>query len=194
MKTKLFLLGCTLGLGIASSGFAATSNGIINVTLTLTNGCLVNGTPAPATGNINLGALSFGTSTTIFTDLNAVLVGSAGNGIYVRCTTGATPTVQVTGSANAAPTDVANIFGFVSTAPRYLKTAADNTRAVAYTLYPSEASTTPIANGVNLTASGTASPTLGANYPIYGRITQGGNNPLIPAGDYIDTITVAINY
>lgn len=194
MKTKLFLLGCALGLGVASSGFAATSTGTINVTLTLTNGCLVNGQPAPATGNIALGTLDFGTSTTIFTDLNAVLVGTAGNGIWVRCTTGSTPTVQVTGSTNTAPAEPTNIFGAVTTAPRYLKTAADSTRAIAYSLYPTDTSTTPIANGVNLTPSATTSPTLGTNYPIYGRITQGGNNPLIPAGVYTDTITVAINY
>lgn len=167
---------------------AATTTGTINATLTLTTGCLVNG--QSATTGVNFGTLDFGSSAATFDTLNATLVGTAGNGIFVRCTTGQTYNVQIT-SSNAAPTTV---YGDVTGQPRYLVLGADATQGIAYTLYNDAAFTTAIANNTNLTPSGTANPTLGDNYPIYGRVTGGGFNAAIPAGTYTDTINVAVNY
>lgn len=188
MKMKLFLLGCGLGLGVASSGFAATTTGTINATLVLTTGCLVNG--QTATTGVNFGTLDFGSSAATFDTLNATLVGALGNGIFVRCTTGQTYNVQLT-SSNAAP---ATVFGEVTAQPRYLVLGSNATQGIAYTLYNSTSYTTPIANNTNLTSTGTTDQTNGDNYPIYGRITGGGFNAAIPAGTYTDTINVAVNY
>lgn len=188
MKMKLFLVGCGLSLGVASSGFAATTTGTINATLTLTTGCLVNG--QSGTSGVNFGTLDFGSSAATFDSLNATLVSPVGNGIFVRCTTGQTYNVQVT-SSNTAP---ATVFGAVTGQPRYLVLGSDNTQGIAYTLYSDAAFATAIANNTNLPSSGTADPVNGDNYPVYGRITGGGFNAAIPAGTYTDTINVAVNY
>ncbi len=168
--------------------FAATTTGTINATLTLTTGCLVNG--ESATTGVNFGTLDFGSSAATFDTLNATLVGAAGNGIFVRCTTDQTFNVQVT-SSNPAP---ATVYGSVTGAPRYLVLGTDNTQGIAYTLYSDAAFTTAIADNTNIAPSGTTNPTLGTNYAIYGQVVGGGFNPVIPAGTYTDTINVAVNY
>ncbi|MCU5774486.1 spore coat U domain-containing protein [Erwiniaceae bacterium BAC15a-03b] len=188
MKIKLFLVGCGLSLGVASSGFAATTTGTMNATLTLTTGCLVNG--QSATTGVNFGTLDFGSSAATFDTLNATLVGSAGNGIFVRCTTGQTFNVRVT-SSNAAP---GTVYGTVTSAPRYLVLGSDATQGIAYTLYSDAAFATSIANNADLVSSGTPDPVLGTNFPVYGRVAGGGQNAAIPAGTYTDTINVAVNY
>ncbi|WP_168409033.1 spore coat protein U domain-containing protein [Erwinia amylovora] len=188
MKIKLFLLGCGLGLGVMSSGYADTATGTINATLNLTNSCLVNG--QVGTTGINFGSLNFGTSPSTFTTLSASVSGSAGSGIYVNCSAGDTYNVQITGS-NTAP---ATVYGTVTASPRYLISTTSSTTAIAYTLYPSSSSSTPIANNTNLTANGTSDPVLGSNYQIFGQITGGGNNAAIPERTYTDVINVAVNY
>lgn len=188
MRMKLFLLGCGIGLSMAPSGFAATTTGTINARLVLTTGCLVNG--QSATTGVNFGTLDFGSRAATFDTLNATLVGTLGNGIFVRCTTGQTYNVQLT-SSNAAPTTV---FGTASAQPRYLVRDSDATQGIAYTLYGTTSYTTPIANNTNLANTGTTDPVNGDSYPIYGRIAGGGFNAAIPAGTYTDTINVAVNY
>ncbi len=188
MKTKILLLCGAIGMGMISTSYAGTTTGTINAELVLTTGCLVNG--QPGTSSVNFGTLNFGTSPATFTTLTATLVGTAGNGIYVKCSAGSTYNVQITGSDSAPAT----VYGTVSSQPRYLINATTPSIAVAYTLYPSTAYSTPIANNTNLTANGTTDATLGQNYEIFGQIAGGGDNPSIPAGTYADTINVAVNY
>ena len=188
MKIKLFLLGCGLSIGVASPGFAATTTGTIAAKLVLTAGCLVNG--LPATTGAAFGDLDFGSSAATFTTIDTTLVGTQGNGIYVRCSTGSTYTIQLV-SSSAKP---ATVYGTETAQPRYLINSTTATIGVAYTLYTSNAYTTPIANNTNLVPVGTADPVKGDNYPIFGRIAGGGNNAAIPAGTYQDSISVAVNY
>lgn len=189
MKIKLFLLGCGLGLGVATSGITATTNGTIGATLTLTAGCLVNGQPAAE--NASFGTLDFGSHVATFGALQTAVSGSQGAGIFVRCTAGEDYNLQITGSLNTAP---ANVYATAPTSgPRYLINSNDATSAVVYGLYPSAASTTPIINNNIVNAEGTADPTYGDNYTIYGKIA-GNNSTLVPIGVYTDTINVAINY
>ncbi len=189
MKIKLFLLGCGLGMGMATSGIAATT-GTIAATLTLTAGCLVNGQPAIT--NANFGTLNFGSQVATFDTLQAAVSGSQGAGIFVRCTAGENYNLQITGSSNDKPTTV---YGTApETGARYLIRATDPTRGVAYALYPSAASTSPIVNNTTVTPLGTADATYGDNYTIYGKIIGGGNSTLVPIGTYVDTINVAVNY
>lgn len=188
MKMKLLLLGCGLGLGVISTGYAATVTGTINATLNLTNSCLVNG--QTGTTGVNFGSLNFGTSPATFTTLTASVSGSAGSGIFVNCSSGDTYNVQITGS-NTAPTTV---YGTVTASPRYLISTTSATTGIAYTLYPTSSSSTPIANNINLAANGTPDPVLGSNYQIFGQITGGGNSAAIPQGTYADVINVVVNY
>ena len=189
MKLKLFLFAAAaMTTAIPSLTFAATTTGTINATLTLTAGCLVNG--QSATTGVNFGTLDYGSSAATFETLNATLVGTAGNGIFVRCTVDQPFNVQVT-SSNAAP---GTVYGTVSAAPRYLLLGTDNTQGIAYTLYSDAAFSTAIANNTDIAPSGTTDPTLGTNFAIYGQVAGGGFNPVIPAGTYTDTINVAVNY
>lgn len=190
MKTKLFLLGCGLSLGVVSSAYAVTTTGTITARLVLTAGCLVNGQVA-APGSIgNLGLLEFASGPATFDIKTATLVGTVGNGIFVRCSTGSTYSVQIT-SSSAKPTTV---YGTETAQPRYLISGTTATIGIAYSLYANTDYTTPIANNTNLVAAGTADPVYGDNYPIYGRIAGGGNTSAIPAATYTDTINVAVNY
>lgn len=188
MKKTLFLLACSVALCASPIAFAATTDGTINATLTLTTGCLVNG--QPATNGVNFGTLDFGSSAATFDTLTSALQGSAGAGIYVLCTTGQTYSVQLTGS-NPAP---ATVFGTAGAQPRYLLLGGDPATGITYTLFSDNTYATPIANNTDLPANGTASPTLGDNYLIYGQVVGGGFNATIPAGTYTDTISVAVNY
>lgn len=188
MKIKLFLLGCGLGLGVATSGIAATT-GTINATLTLSAGCLVNG--GAALTNVDFGTLDFGNHVATFDELSATLQGTQGAGINVRCTDGATFNVQVTNS-NAEPD---NVFATASpTGDRYLILGSDANTGIAYTLYSTAAPTTPIVNNTDITPAGTPDPVNGTNYPIVGRIVGGGNSTAVPAGVYTDTIGVSVIY
>lgn len=188
MDMKFILAGGLALFFTAFTAFAVTTTGTINATLTLTNGCLINGNPA--TSNANFGSLDFGTHPATFDSMNATLTGATGNGIRIRCTDGATYSVQVTGS-NPAP---ATIYGALSTSPRYLVLGTDASQGIAYTLYNDAAFTTPISNNANLTPAGTPDPVNGDIFPVYGQVTQGGNNTSVPSGSYSDVINVQVVY
>lgn len=188
MSMKISALGCALSLLVAGWVGAASTTGSVNATLTLTNGCLINGNPS--TSNANFGTLDFGTHPATFDTLNATLTGATGNGIRIKCSDGATYTVQVTGS-NTAPTTV---FGARTSTPRFLVLNSDATQGIAYTLYNDAAFNNPIANNTNLVPASTADPVNGDIYPVYGRVTQGGNNTAVPVGTYSDVINVQVNY
>lgn len=188
MNVKFVLLACWLGCGLAGFARAVTTTGTINATLTLTNGCLINGDPA--TSSANFGTLDFGTHPATFNSLNATLTGATGDGIRVRCTDGATYSVQITGSNNAP----VNVYGAETASPRFLVLGSDASQGIAYTLYNDAAFTTPIANNTSLTASGIPDPVNGNIYPVYARVTQGGNSTSVPAGTYTDTINVQVVY
>ena len=66
MKRTLFLSARVHSLTAATVGqaLAVTSSGTIGATLTLTNGCLINGSPTQ--NGINFGTLDFGTHPATF--------------------------------------------------------------------------------------------------------------------------------
>lgn len=185
---RLFFVSCWLGYGLCGVALAVTTTGTVNATLTLTNGCLINGDPT--TGNANFGTLDFGTHPATFDTLSATLTGATGDGIRIRCTDGATFSVQVTGS-NPAP---ANVYGAETSGARYLVLTSDASQGIAYTLYNDAALTVPINNNTNLTPSGIRDPVNGSIFPVYGRVTQGGNSISVPAGTYSDIINIQVVY
>lgn len=187
-KIVILMLGGSSLLLSVSPVQAVTSTGNIGVTLTLTNGCLING--APDQTGINFGTLNFGTHPATFGTLTTQLAGAtSGNTFTIQCTTGATYTVQVTGTANAAPTTVV---GTVGTPGRYLLNATAPTQGVAYSIYSDSAFNNVIANNANIPI---ASTTAGVDsYTIFGRIQGGGNSVTVQPGTYTDTINVSVNY
>ncbi|WP_370451463.1 spore coat U domain-containing protein [Buttiauxella sp. B2] len=181
------LCGSGLLCGI-SEAQAVTSSGTINATLTLTNGCLINGSPAQ--NGINFGTLDFGEHPATFSTLTTELAGaSGGNSFGIQCTSGAIYTVQVTGSTNAAPTTTV---GTPGTPARYLVNTSDTTQGVAYSIYSDNAFNNVITNNAAIPK---ASTTAGVdNYIVYGRIQGGGDSVTVKPGTYTDIINVSVTY
>lgn len=188
MKKYLFILACLLPLALPVKG-SASSNGTIGVSLTLTNGCLVNGSASQ--NGISFGTLNFGDHSATFSDLSTQLSnsGPGGNAFGIQCTTNSY-SVQITGNANtAAPTSLVGIPG---TTARYLRSANNSTQGVAYSLYSDSSFTSEIANNTQLPRLSTVD---GVDYyTLYGRIRGDGKNSGIAPGNYTDTIYVSVNY
>lgn len=185
-RTLLFICaGTLLTAATVGQALAVTSSGTIGATLTLTNGCLINGSPTQ--NGINFGTLDFGTHPATFSTLTTQLTGaSGGNTFTIQCTT-ASYTVAITGNTNAtAPGTV------VGTPARYLVNTANAAQGVAYSLYSDSGYNNVIANNAALPVASTAG---GVNsYTLYGRITGGGNSVTVVPGTYTDTINVSVTY
>ena len=86
MKTSFICAGTLLTAATVGQALAVTSSGTIGATLTLTNGCLINGSPTQ--NGINFGTLDFGTHPATFSTLTTQLTGaSGGNTFTIQCTT-----------------------------------------------------------------------------------------------------------
>lgn len=185
-----FLLAMSYCLALVPpAAQSVTSTGTIAATLTLTNGCLINGSPSQ--NGINFGTLDFGSHPATFDTLSAQLTGaSSGNTFGIQCTSGSSYTVQVTGNTNS--TEPSSVTGTVGAPARYLLNTADTSQGVAYSLYSDSGFNTIVVNDAPLPI---ASTTAGVdNYTLYGRIQGGGNSVSVAPGTYTDTINVSVIY
>ncbi|HKS32216.1 MAG TPA: spore coat protein U domain-containing protein [Enterobacteriaceae bacterium] len=182
----IIVAGCAI-IASGQTAQAVTSSGTIAASLTLTNGCLINGSPSQ--NGINFGTLNFGTQPATFSTLTTQLTGaSGGNSFAIQCTT-TDYTVQVTGNTNVAtPTTT---IGTPGTPARYLMNAASTT-GVAYSLYSDSSFNNVIANNAPIAATSTTGGVN--NYTLYGRIQGGGNSVTVAPGVYTDTISVSVVY
>lgn len=188
MKRKLILLSCISTLSL-NPAWAATSSGTIGVSLTLSNGCLINGSANQ--NGINFGRLNFGETPATFSQLTTQLSGSgaAGNAIGVQCTTNSY-SVVVTGNTNT--TAPATVIGIPGSVARYLRSSTNTTQAVAYSLSSDSNFSAEIANNAPLPRMSSVD---GVDYyTLYGRIRGGGNNTAVVPGVYTDTINVSVIY
>ncbi|MGL4724887.1 MAG: Csu type fimbrial protein [Scandinavium sp.] len=187
-KIRLLIATGSLLALVSSGAQAVTSSGTIAATLTLTNGCLINGQPTQS--GINFGTLDFGTHPATFSQLTTQLTGaSGGNSFSVQCTT-SSYTVQITGNANS--TAPGTVIGTPGTPARYLINTTNAAQGVAYSLYSDSGYSNVVANGAPLPI---ASTTGGVdNYTLYGRISGGGNSVTVVPGTYTDTINVSVTY
>jgi len=166
---------------------AVTTSGTIDASLTLTNGCLINGSPSQ--NGVNFGTLNFGTHPATFSTLTTQLTGaSGGNSFVIQCTT-TDYTVQITGNANS--TTPAITIGTPGTPERYLMNSLGSI-GVAYSLYSDSSFNNVIANNASIPAA----TSIGGvnNYTLFGRIQGGGNNVTVAPGIYTDTISVSVVY
>ncbi|MNS12049.1 Spore Coat Protein U domain protein [compost metagenome] len=189
MKSKLLLIctGSMLALA-AHQAMAVTSSGTIGATLTLTNGCLINGSPTQ--NGINFGSLDFGTHPATFSTLTTQLAGaSGGNTFTIQCTT-ASYTVAITGNTNS--TAPGTVVGTPGTPARYLVNTANTAQGVAYSLFSDSGFNNIVANNAPLPVASTAGGV--DSYTLYGRITGGGNSVTVVPGTYTDTINVSVTY
>ncbi|MGK9175497.1 spore coat U domain-containing protein [Yokenella regensburgei] len=186
---KYLLLSTLLAALPVPLTFAAVSSGTIGVSLTLTNGCLINGTSNQ--NGINFGSLNFGDSPTSFSQLSTQLAGSgkAANAIGVQCTTDSYAVV-ITGNTNTVPP--ATTIGVPGGTARYLMSATNRTQGVAYRLYSDGNFSSEVGNNMPLPRASTAD---GVDYyTLYGRILAEGNNAAVIPGIYTDTLNVSVIY
>lgn len=170
------------------SVLALSSNGTIGATLTLTNGCLINGSPSQ--NGINFGTLDFGAHPATFSELTTQLTGAGGgNSFGIQCTT-TDYTVQITGNTNSSAPG--NVVGTPGTPARYLINAANTTQGVAYSLYSDSGFSNVIDNNTPIPKTSTIAGV--DNYTLYGRIQGGGNSVTVVPGTYTDTINVSVIY
>jgi len=189
MNKKILMLftGSVFAMA-ASNSQAVPSSGTIGATLTLTNGCLING--APTQDGINFGTLDFGTHPATFSTLTTQLTGaSGGNTFTIQCTT-ASYTVAITGNTNS--TAPGTVVGTPGTPARYLVNTANTSQGVAYSLFSDGGFNNIIANNAPLPVTSTAGGV--DSYTLYGRITGGGNSVTVVPGTYTDTINVSVTY
>lgn len=167
---------------------AVTSSGTVGATLTLTNGCLINGSPSQ--NGINFGSLDFGTHPATFSTLTTQLTGaSGGNSFTIQCTT-SSYTVQVTGNTNSSAPGT--VVGTPGTPARYLVNTTNTSQGVAYSIYSDSGYNNVVANNASIPV---ASTTAGVdNYTLYGRIQGGGNSVTVVPGTYTDTINISVTY
>lgn len=182
MKINRLLTASALFLAFASGAHAASSTGTVGVTLTLTNGCMINN--APSLTGINFGTLDFGTQAATFG-----VVTKQASSFTVKCNTN-DYTVKVMGSENGKPASVAGITGNPA---RYVVNTADTTQGVAYKLFDNSSMSKEIGNmgdAGTLTAISSADGTN--TYALWGKIE--GNNTLVSAGTYTDTVQISVDY
>ncbi|WP_044173613.1 spore coat protein U domain-containing protein [Phytobacter massiliensis] len=188
-KTGLVLLSGLMALSVNNAG-AVTSTGTIGATLTLSNGCLINGSPAQS--GINFGTLDFGESPATFNELTTQLsgTGAGGSTFTIQCTT-ASYTVQITGNTNTATPG--STVGTPGAAVRYLRSATPtNTQGVAYSVYSDSGFSNEVINGAAIPRASTANGV--DSYTLYGRIRGGGNSVTVLPGTYTDTLNVSVTY
>lgn len=91
MKLRfIFAIAASAGL-FSAPAMAVTTTGTVAVTLTLTNGCLVNGSPAQT--GVNFGSLNFGTSVATFDTLSATFTVEAPAAIHSTCNARQVPAI-----------------------------------------------------------------------------------------------------
>ncbi len=187
-KKRLLILTASLLALCVFRVQAVTSNGTIEATLTLTNGCLINGSPTQ--NGIDFGTLDFGTHPATFSTLSTQLTGSGGGNTFtVQCTT-SSYTVEVTGNTHSTPPGT--VVGTPGTPTRYLVNTTDADVGVAYSLYSDSGFSDVVANNSALPIASSAGGV--DSYTLYGQITGGGDSVSVVPGTYTDTINVSVNY
>lgn len=165
-----------IGLALVTHAQAATTiTGTIASTLTLTTSCLVNGNAGSSA--LNFGALNFGSTTTLFTEVGAQVGGSGA--LSIQCSAGTNPVVKVRAGSHDGQSAGGN---------RALVDGTGN-NFVPYDLYTDSGHNTilPIDGTVALTASTGAAQTVN----LYGRAV---GKVGLPAGTYTDTIAVELTF
>lgn len=189
-RMRLLILTSSILVLMNTQAHAVTSNGTIGATLTLTNGCLINGSPSQ--NGINFGTLDFGTHPATFSTLTTQLRGAtSGNSFGIQCTT-TSYRVEITGNTHTA--NPGSSVGTPGTDPRYLVNTDDATQGVAYNLYSDSGFNNEITNNTPIPIPIASNTGPVDNYTLYGRIQDGGNSISVVPGTYTDTINVSVTY
>lgn len=174
MNKILCLSTLALGLGMASTTFAATATGTLTVSVTVTESCTVN---TSDTGTTTDAALAFGSQTTFASAVDANTSSTSSTAMTILCNTGTDWTLADNGGANLSDTQ--------------RRMAGGTSEYVPYDLYGTDSTyTTAVAVGSTL-ASGDGTGEA-ASIVLYGRIPAGTTLP--SASTYTDTVTLTLSY
>jgi len=172
----------TLLLGGAALGPAAQAQpttGYIDASLRLTPACAVNDVAGGNGASVDFGTLDFGDTTTRFERQDAVLAGSQGEGIAVRCSTGTAASLQVmVGSNDAHGGPAQHALANVTTGASYIP----------YDLYLDSARTQVLRNDTAIPIVGDGSS---QKIPLYARAFGA---PGLTAGVYSDVLTLQLDF
>lgn len=151
----------------------ANTTGTINLSLNVTNACLINGANSVQTSAGTLGSIAFPDQSGIFGDIDGEVVGPNG-ALSVLCSPGVAPVLTIGAGQHDGSTR------------RNLRA---NGRDVAYRLFSDAQRTTEIGIGgvINLASAATAT-----SVPIFARVNSGGQ--VLAAGTYTDTVTVTLSW
>ncbi|OLO04934.1 Csu type fimbrial protein [Salinicola socius] len=151
--------------------------GTIDVTMTLTEACSING--STDTEGLDFGALDFGTQTTLFDQADSE-VESGGGAIEVLCSPGTEPAVAITGGANDGAGGAAGTHAMTN-----------GTSFIPYSLYTDAARTNELGLNTPTTLAGEPDGINPQTLELYGRaFGQEG----LTAGDYADTLNVVLTF
>ncbi|PMR73994.1 Csu type fimbrial protein [Billgrantia endophytica] len=183
MKSLASLLSggvAALALAFAAApGQAGTTTGFIDTTLVLMDSCAVNDSIAGSDADIDFGTLDFGQASTQFRRQDAVLVGSAGEGIMLRCSTGTSVSLKVLGGTNDAHGNPAQ---------HALVNAQTGSQYIPYDLYLDRARTQVLPNNTAISIVGNGS---NQQIELYARAFGA---PGISTGIYTDVLTLQLEF
>ena len=179
-KLSATLIRSLIGAAVATSLLSATpaaadsAAGTINVSLNVTNACVVNGATQLQTNAGTLGDIAFADQPGIFGNVDGQLVGPLGT-LQVQCSPGVTPQLTVGSGANDA-------------AGKRRMASIGNT--LDYRLFSDAQRTSELTIGSRISlGTATTSP---FTVPIYARVNSGG--AVIAAGRYTDTVQVTLTW
>jgi spore coat protein U-like protein len=165
-----------LVLALAGNAQAATTTGQITSSMTLSSSCQING--AGGTSGVDFGALSFGTTGSLFTEASGQVLAGGGGALSILCSSGTLPEVKVSVGAN----DGLSLGG-----TRALFDGVGN--YVPYDLYTDSGHTQLLA--VDGVIALSASTGVAQTVNIYGKAVGKAG---LPAGIYSDTVAVELTF
>lgn len=163
----------------APACLAQSTSGSIDASLSLTPACVVNGGALASDGSADFGSLDFGEAPMLFGRRDAVLVGSVGEGIVVRCSTGTQASLRVLGGSNDAHAQATqHALANVSAGAHYIP----------YELYLDSARTQVLHNGAAIDVLGDGGD---QKIALYARAFGATG---IAAGLYSDILTLQLDF
>lgn len=176
MNKMLYLPGAILGSFLLAFNASADVNGTIDVSLTLNDGCIVNGDPSSS--DVSFGSVGFGAHSALFTQADSQVLRSGGTaGIEIECSPGVVAQFSILSGLHD---------GDGASGVHAMKHSIEN-EFIGYSLFSDAARTLPVAlnTPIALTESDGTPQTLELWSRAWG---TGGHS----TGDYSDTLTVLL--
>lgn len=172
LTTPALILGSCLFVFNAS----ADVSGTIDATLTLSDGCVINGDPGSS--DVSFGSIGFGAQPAIFDQVEGQVLGSGGsNGIEILCSPGVNATFVIQSGLHD---------GQGASGQHAMKHTAENDY-IGYTLFSDAARTTSVQLNTPL-----ALPEFTGNAQVLELWGMAWGNGAHNAGVYSDTLTVLL--